>query len=851
MAYASPFMEKPVIGVRVQGTRGRGKGWLLLLALGLAGFSARALDPARPLPACAHRLWNTENGLLQDTATALLESRDGFLWIGTEEGLVRFDGARFAPYSRVNVPAFTNNGVRCLADTPDGALWIGTSQPGLFRFQGGVFTRLGSDQGLPDVPIRRLLRDREGTLWAAPEEGPLLRLEGDRFRPVPCDAAHLRIRALAQGPDGTLWAGGADSGLWRLRGGRLVLSALTHGEITTLEVTADGQIWVGTRAQGLLTLDHGRLEAPAWARALPTAAILTLLTDREGSLWIGTDRAGLFRRTSEGRLERSPWEGAGPWAVLSLLEDSSGALWVGTENRGLHLISEVPFQPIPGPGGDPQTPVRMVCQDAAGTVWCLLGDQRLATLQGGHLERIPTGTALDRGGLSALWPRRAGGLWVGTPDGTVALVERGAPPRRLGSPLGDPILSLYEDPGGALWVSTVGQGLRRLEPGGGPELLFPAEQGVVAMAGGGKGPLYLASRSRGLGRVENGRVQWLGATEGLDSPSVLSLHLDGEEDLWVGTQDGLRLYRDGSLRRFPALPEALRMAIHAILEDADGRLWVTTRRGVVRVDKAALLATLNRTGPVPLVSFDQRDGLPSREMNQGPQPAAWRTREGDLYLPTGRGLAFLDARLRPPVAPRLQVHLEQILSDESDPAPGRHADPRPGGPPPGDPLHGGLPVRRGADPLPIPPGGLRPELERGGPPAVRRLFQPAARLVPLPPPGLEPGGGRPAPGRRGLSFRPFAAAFKRSIGGQFLVFQGFINQSPEFLPIRPRNHCLLMGFAESHRITLASAALVQHQTMRQIQQFFIHGHPFRNFNARNLVFQPQIEEVDLVGSVAF
>lgn len=663
MAYASPFMEMPANGVRAPWARRGGKGWLLLLALGLAGWPARALDPARALPACAHRFWNTENGLLQDTATALLESRDGFLWIGTEEGLVRFDGARFVPFSRVNAPTFTNTGVRCLADTTDGALWIGTSQPGLYRLQGGAFTRLGSEQGLPDIPIRRLFRDRQGTLWAAPEEGPLLRLEGARFQAVPCDAAHLRIRALAQGPDGTLWAGGADSGLWRLHDGRLVLSALTPGEISALDVTPDGQVWVGTRTGGLLAYHQGRLETPAWARALPASAILTLLADREGSLWIGTDRAGLFRHTPDGRLERPPWGSTGPWGVLSLLEDSSGALWVGTENRGLHLISEVPFQPVPGPGNDPQAPVRMVCEDAGGTVWCLLGDHRLAVLQGGQVTRVPTGALLERSGASALWPRRAGGLWVGTPDGDILLFERGGA-RRLAPSLGDAVLALYEDPGGSLWVSTVRQGLRRLAPGGGDELLFPADQGVVAMAGGGQEPLYLGSRSRGLGRMEKGQVHWLGGAEGLDSLSVLSLRLDETGDLWVGTQDGLRLYREGAFQRFPALPEPLRMAIHAILEDTDGRLWVTTRQGVVRVDKAALLATLDRPGPVPLVSFDQRDGLPSREMNQGPQPAAWRTQEGDLCLPTGRGLAVLDARLRPPAAPRLQVHLEQVLSDE-------------------------------------------------------------------------------------------------------------------------------------------------------------------------------------------
>jgi signal transduction histidine kinase/streptogramin lyase len=629
----------------------------------LAGGPIRALDPARPLSTCAHRVWNTENGLLQDTATALLESRDGFLWIGTEEGLVRFDGARFVPFSRANAPTFTNTGVRCLADTADGALWIGTSQPGLFRLQGGAFTRLGPEQGLPEGPIRRLFRDREGTLWAAPEEGPLLRLEGSRFQAVPCDAAHLRIRALAQGPDGTLWAGGADSGLWRLHEGRLVLSALTPGGISALEVTSDGQVWVGTRTGGLQAFHQGRLETPAWARSLPAAAILTLLADREGSLWIGTDRAGLFRHTPDGRLEQPPGGAVSPWAVLSLLEDSSGVLWVGTENRGLHLISEVPFRPVPGPGGDPQAPIRMVCEDAGGTVWCLLGDHRLATLQGGRLVGAPAGPLLDRSGASALWPRRAGGLWVGTPEGDLLLLEGGRT-RRLAPALGDAVLALYEDPRGALWVSTVRQGLRRLEPDGGAELVFPAEQGVVAMAGGGREPLYLGSRSRGLGLMEKDRIQWLGGAEGLDSASVLSLRLDGTGDLWVGTQDGLRLYRDGAFQHFPALPEPLRMAIHAILEDTDGRLWVTTRQGVVRVDKTALLATLDQPGAIPLVSFDQRDGLPSRELNQGPQPAAWQTREGDLCLPTGRGLAVLDARLRTPAAPRLQVHLEQVLSDE-------------------------------------------------------------------------------------------------------------------------------------------------------------------------------------------
>jgi len=667
MTYASPFME--MRGKRSRaGVARRCGGWsAILLALGLSTLPVRALDPGRPLSACAHRVWSAESGLLQDTASALLESRDGFLWIGTDEGLVRFDGARFTLFSRVNTPAFTNNDVRCLAETPDGSLWIGTSQPGLFRFHQGAFTPFGTGHGLPDTPIRCLLRGRDGTLWAAPEEGPLLRLEGDRFWPVPTDAGRMRIRTLAEGPDGSLWAGSADSGLWRLQGGRLVLAALTRGEITALGVTADGQVWVGTRSDGLLTLVEGRLEAPAWARSLPPTAILTLLADREGSLWIGTERAGILRWSQDGRLERPPWDGQIPWAAASLLEDSAGAVWVGTEDRGLHLITEVPFQPVPTAGGDPQAPTRMVCQDAAGSVWCLLGDHRLGRLREGRMEAVPMGPLLERSIAMALWPRRAGGLWIGTRTGDVFVLD-GGPPRQVGPSgrtLPDAILSLYEDPLGALWVATARQGLRRLDPAGAAEHLFPTENGIVAMAGGGRDPLYLAGRTRGLGILEEGRVRWLGIPEGLGAASALCLHLDGDGALWIGTQDGLRLYREGALEPIPALPEPLRMPIHSILEDESHRLWLGTSQGVIRVDKAVLLAALKKPQPIPVVSLDQADGLPSRELERGPQPAAWRTREGDLYFPTDRGLAFRNARLRPPAASRLQLHIERIVADES------------------------------------------------------------------------------------------------------------------------------------------------------------------------------------------
>jgi len=639
------------------------------LVLGLCGLwlsvAAFALDPAQPLSRQAHHTWRSEDGLLQDTVSALLESRDGFLWIGTGAGLVRFDGATFEPYSRLNVPTFEHNAIQCLAEGVDGSLWIGTSEPGLYRFHHGRMTPIGSAEGLPDRPILRLLRDREGSLWAAPVEGPLLRFDGTRFQPVPSDAAQLRIRALAEDAQGVLWVGSAGSGLWRLRDHRLVLAALTAAEITCLETPGEDEVLIGTRSHGLLSLVEGHLSQPDWARALSRKAISSLHLDRQGSLWIGQEQAGLLRRTKDGRIEVSPSPLGSPWTPLSLLEDSSGAFWAGSEARGLQVLFPVPFQALPIVGADPEEPVRMVSQDTEGTVWCLTGTQALGQVREGRIERVAQSNS-PLAPITAIWPRRAGGLWVGTRNGELHTFERGRFNRVPWpeSPQADQIVGMYEDPQRVLWVATSHQGLYRLTPGA-QSIRFPAILGVQAIVGGGSEPLYLASRTMGLGVVESGQTRWLGRTEGLGSNKALSLLPDGEGGLWVGTADGLRHYANGTIQRLGEGAGPHQLAIHSILEDDTRRLWLSTDQGVFQIPRAALLQSLQTPGPIPSVVFDHHDGMPSRETSNGAQPVAWLTREGDLYFPTSRGLARFGRGTPPPHGPPLRLHILKAESDES------------------------------------------------------------------------------------------------------------------------------------------------------------------------------------------
>jgi signal transduction histidine kinase len=236
--------------------------------------------------------------------------------------------------------------------------------------------------------------------------------------------------------------------------------------------------------------------------------------------------------------------------------------------------------------------------------------------------------------------------------------------RWTGGPQADPVLSLYEDAADVLWIATTHQGLVKLAPGKAPAL-FPTIQGALAMTGGSPGPLFLASRTQGLGILGSEPFRWLGQADGLGSNGALSLHLDAEGALWIGTLDGLRRYHNGAFQRFGDRAGPMLLGIHAILEDLTRRFWLSTGQGVIQVPRAALLRSLDEAGPIPAVLFNHHDGMPSRETSGGASPVAWLSREGQLFFPTSRGLTWLDSRSGQIPGPPMRLHFLKTESDET------------------------------------------------------------------------------------------------------------------------------------------------------------------------------------------
>jgi ligand-binding sensor domain-containing protein len=270
--------------------------WLLLAA---PPFAA-ALDPSRAITQYGHAIFTVEDGLPQNSIQAVLQTRDGFLWLGTQEGLVRFDGVRFTVFNQASEAAFQDHDVRALCEDKEGTLWIGTQGGGLVRFKEGAFTLYDKASGLPNNRVLSLFMDKLGRLWVGTAEG-LSRFDNGRFvSPLDLGTSHV-VLAMAE-TQGALWFATDGKGLLRLTDGIetfVVKDGLANDTVRALLVSRDGTLWVGTR-DGVNSVQGGRITRIAGPWDTRFQPVSSLAEDHHGNVWVGT--TGGLVRISGGRV---------------------------------------------------------------------------------------------------------------------------------------------------------------------------------------------------------------------------------------------------------------------------------------------------------------------------------------------------------------------------------------------------------------------------------------------------------------------------------------------------------------------------------------------------------------------
>jgi signal transduction histidine kinase/ligand-binding sensor domain-containing protein len=643
----------------------------------IAPIGAQALDPALAITQYSHRVWRAEDSgasLPQNSVFSILQTRDGYLWLATQEGLVRFDGTRFEVFSTRNTPAIKHNDVWRLLEDRAGNLWIGTRGGGLTRHRDGRFTNFSKAEGLSNDSVQALWEDADGTLWIGTRGGGLNRFKDGRFTSYTTrdGLSSDTIYALRGDRAGNLWIGTDGGGLARFRDGKftIITSHQWLPSDTVYSILEDdaGALWVGTGAGLLRVKDNVRMVFGV-RDGLSSHNIRELFQDRDGNVWIGTDGGGL-NRFQDGRFSAfTTKQGLSNDSIGAIYEDREGNLWLGTDAGGLNRLKSGKFVSYSTAEGLGDDNARSILQTRDGTLW--IGSfGALTRYKDGQFTTLTRKHGLTGDAVLSMAESRNGDLWLGTLGGGLQRHRAGkfTTLSRKEGLSNETVLALHEDAAGVLWIGTRSGGLNRYENGrftswGAKDLGADSVRVIEPAKDGG---LWIGTLGGGLVRYRDGRFTRYTTEQGLSQDMVLSLHEDADGTLWIGTfGGGLNRFKDG---RFAAITGQNGLhddVVFRILDDDLGNLWMSSNRGVHRVARSSLDAFADgRASSVQSVAYGRADGMRSAECNGAHQPAGWKARDGRLWFPTIRGVVTVDPARMPVNSIAPPVRIESFLADD-------------------------------------------------------------------------------------------------------------------------------------------------------------------------------------------
>lgn len=622
----------------------------LLLAIVLAAApAAYGLEPSRLITQYGHDVWLTRDGLPQNSVRAIVQTRDGYLWLGTWGGLARFDGVRFTIFNRANTPALRDSRITALIEGADGSLWIGTGAGGLIRLKDGTFEAYRSEgdtsyEERSRWQIRSIARSVDGGLWIGTSGGGFRRFEDGRFSRLFMD--RLVVRAILEDRSRHLWVA-TSSGVLELtwtepdtfRVERLVLAdRLVNG----LYQDRAGTIWIAARG-GLTRVNGDRVTTFDFSKGFPAKAAFSITGDRDGNLWIGTDGEGLVRMRGEAFDRLDVRDGLSNGFIPALYEDREGSLWIGS-NDGLNRLRNTRFVAFTTREGLSLDSVNSLTSTRDGTVWIGTDGGGLNELRADGIRVHTTSTGLATNYMGALFESSDGSLWI-SGDGLV--MRRKAGKLRVyaaadGVPAGF-VSAIGEDRNGRIVIAGEGP-VRELESD--RFVVYPNQPSRMeycySITRDRHGDLWFATTG-GLVQITEHGHRTYSTHDALPDEGVHSVREDREGTLWIATVGGLAAVKQGTIVSF-SKASLLGEIVFEILDDEAGNLWLNGRQGIIKASKRDLEDYAAKKRPdVPVTVYGLADGLKSTEYSVAYiQRPACRTRDGRLWFATTGGVATID-----------------------------------------------------------------------------------------------------------------------------------------------------------------------------------------------------------------
>ncbi len=644
---------------------------LACLCLGLVTATAKVslgLDTQKSLAQYIHQTWDVNDGLPQLTGNAIAQTSRGYIWVGTQEGLSRFDGVNFTTFVANRPDEMTNDEVTALEATLDGKLWIGTLD-GVLAYDSGHFKAYRAAEGLLDPRITSLATSADGVLWVGTRERGLFRFDGKSFETPPGSAK------------------------------------LAEATIRTVFVDSKQRVWAATDT-GLALIDGIDVRMFSTRDGLPDNLVNDICDAAEGGVWIATEN-GLARFVEGAPLPVGDPSQLSDTRLTHVLEDQDGNVWLGTTNGGLNVYRNSTFESYSIDDPRRKIKIEALYEDRENNLWIGTGENGVTMLRDGPVKTFSTIEGLAAPMALGIVQGRLGNIWVGGPSGltriqgdeaSVYKAEHGLP--------GDFIVSLYKEPSGDIWAGTRHSGLARFRyrespkkgktPDGAPPSFqvletLTTEDGlssnaVYAAQRDNAGRLWIGTNGEGLNILSDEGVQTFSKKDGLTDDKVTTIIKDAKGDLWVGTDFGLNWFGGGLLESHEVLPdlaEARVMHIHddylgriwigtygqglfvidqnvevqsirkrdglfddvifVILDDGQGSFWMSCNKGVFRVRVEALNAFVTGNAKrIESTIFDVSDGMRQREATGSFKQPGWVDNDGNLWFSTVDGVVRID-----------------------------------------------------------------------------------------------------------------------------------------------------------------------------------------------------------------
>lgn len=635
----------------------------------LLAFSGQAVHSTESFQ---HHIWTIDDGLPMNSVNAITQAPDGYLWVGTEAGLARFDGITFEVFNHENTPVFSNDIITSLEVDRSGALWIGTRGDGLIRYKNKSFKTITGNPRLLAAEVWCIMESMDGSIWIGSSAG-LCRFANNSFSgiPLPGKLANRKVKALLEDRNGNIWTG-AEDGLMLIkkRNDQFLVESMDLDEVEILTLFEDrkGAIWIGTNEKGLYRYWEDRLDLFNEKDGLTNSSVGCLYEDRFGYLWIGTHGGGIhiLPMGSNRFSVYSSQEDITSNFISYFYPDRENTLWIGTIGGGLNSLRETEIITYTTKNGLSHNNIYGIFQDSKNRIWVGTKGYGVNYFKDNRFYNLNTQDGLSSKSVVSITEDRTGAIWFATLGGGLNRLKNDrfeVFDSRHGV-RDNSFRAIYVDPQGRILAGSLK----------GDVIEFRNEKfisianvkfRVNTFCKDSKGNLWIGTFGNGLCCLNgSGKIETFNEKKGLSNNIVTCIYEDKQGILWIGTLKGFNRFQDGkfsTLLKKDGLPDD---TSYWILEDHNSDFWISSNRGIYCLSRGEVNSffkgTLKRVDPSV---FGKEAGMRSIECNGANQGAGLKSRDGKLWFPTTNGVSVIDPKNIGRNTPPTPVVIEKIIVD--------------------------------------------------------------------------------------------------------------------------------------------------------------------------------------------